>query len=65
MKNQESALETGLLLLGIIIAIGMAILMGARTMTSVQDQLRRSKKSPARGDIGAERHQHISTVAAR
>lgn len=65
MKNQESMLETGLLLLGIILAIGMAILAGGRTVTSRERRRRQGKRAPARGDIDAERHQHISTVAAR
>ncbi len=65
MKSQESWLESGMLLLGIVIAIGMVILMGGRTASEAQRRLRGGKNSPARGAIGAERHQHISTVAAR
>ncbi len=65
MKNQESWLESGLLVLGIIIALAMAILAGGRTVTSREARLRHGRKEPARGDIEAERHQHIQTVAAR
>lgn len=65
LKDQESWLETGLLVLGIIIAVGMAILAGGRTITARDARLRRQAKEPGRGEVKAERHQHVSSVAAR
>jgi hypothetical protein len=65
LKDEESTLEAGLLVVGIIIAVAMAILAVGRTMAWGQGRARRAERGPAVGDIGAERHQHISAVAAR
>jgi hypothetical protein len=52
-----------ILAVGIVGAVGF--LLAGRGISSGQGFARRREPHPARGSIKAERHQHISTVAAR
>jgi hypothetical protein len=65
LKNDEATLEVGMLLLGIGIAVAMIVLVAGRALSFGQGQQRRAEPHPSRGTIKPERHQHVSTVAAR
>ncbi len=65
LKKCEETFEAGMLLLGIGIALAMIVLVAGRALSLGQGRQRRAEPHPSRGTIKAERHQHISTVAAR
>ncbi len=65
LKGREASLEVGLLILAMGIAGAIGFLVAGKGVSSVQGRVRRGEPHPERGSIKAERHQHISTVAAR
>ncbi len=65
MKDRETVFEWGVLLLGVGLAAGLGIVVFGRAMGGTRRGRRHAEQPPQAGSIGAERHQHIATVAAR
>ena len=65
LKGQETAFEAGFVILGLGLAAALGVLIAGQSLSTGQGRTRRGRAASAarRGD--AERHQHISTVAAR
>jgi hypothetical protein len=65
MKDRESWLEVGLVLLIGGVLIGVGVLAFGRASGSMQHTAGHAQEPPGEGEVPANRHQHISTVAAR
>ncbi len=63
--DQETWLEIGFALFGLGILAGIVALVYGRARGSTRRGRRHAEQPPQAGSIGAERHQHIATVAAR
>ena len=65
MGSRESWLETGLVVLGAALLVGLGALMLGRATGSAQQGRRFAQRPPSEGQVPASRHQHISSAAAR
>ncbi len=65
MKDQELVLEIGLVLAAIGIAAAVGVWLLGNAMSARDHAGRHAEEPPLAGTIEPERHQHISTVAAR
>ncbi len=65
IRDQETWLEIGLLVLGLGILAGIVVVMYGRARGGTRQGERRAQNPPAAGSLSGERHQNIQTVAAR
>ncbi len=65
MKDQEFLLEIGFVLAAIGLAAAAGVLLLGKTAGARDHAGRYAEEPPLAGSIEPERHQHISTVAAR
>lgn len=65
MKDQEAVLEIGFLIAGLGMVAALGVWLFGQVTSASQRAARYAEEPPAAGTIEAERHQHISTVAAR
>ncbi len=65
MKDQESLLEIGFVLAAAGVAAALGVWLLGSTMSAKHHAGRYAEEPPLAGRIEPERHQHISTVAAR
>ena len=65
MKDRETALEIGLILLAAGLVAAAGVLVFGRASGGAHRGARHHESAPERGSIGAERHQNTSTVSAR
>ncbi len=65
MKDQESVLEIGFVLAAIGVAVAVSVWLLGNAMSARHHAGRYAEEPPLAGSIEPERHQHISTVAAR
>ncbi len=65
MKDQEFVLEIGFVLAAIGVAAAASVWLLGKAMSAQHHAGRYAEEPPLAGTIDPERHQHISTVAAR
>ncbi len=63
--DPESFLEAGLMLFGLGLVGGLAVLLLGRVSGGMRRSRRMSASPPAAGSIPGSRHQNIDTTAAR
>ncbi len=65
MKDRESVLEIGFVLAAAGVAAAVGVWLLGNAMSARAHAGRYAEEPPPAGTIEPERHQHISTVAAR